>query len=77
MKSIKFAFVASLFVSSFAVAGDVTTDQLDKLNVNYVEVTERNTVTLTVLKTEKTAKVVDELAPKNVVVLDKAFEQAE
>ena len=77
MKSIKFAFVASLFVSSFAVAGDVTTDELDKLNVNYVEVTERNTVTLTVLKTEKTAKVVDELAPKNVVVLDKAFEQAE
>jgi len=77
MKSIKFAFVASLFVSSFAFAGDVTTDQLDKLNVNYVEVTERNTVTLTVLKTEKTAKVVDELAPKNVVVLDKAFEQAE
>ena len=71
------ALIVGLFVSSTVFAGaDVTTDQLDQLNVNYIEVTENNTVTLTVLKTEGTAKVVDTLAVANVVVYDKAFEEA-
>ena len=77
MKSIKFAFIVGLFVSSTAFAGaDVTTDQLDELNVNYVQVSENQNVTLTVLRTEATAKVVDELALENVVDYAKSFEAA-
>ena len=72
MKSAKFAFIVSLFVSSIAFAGaDVTTDQLNELNVNYVEVTEGQDVKLLVLRTESTAKVVDELG---VEFIDYAFE---
>lgn len=77
MKLFKFALIVGLFVSSSVFAGaDVTTDQLNELNVNYVEVSDKGESTITVLKTESTADVVDTLAVANVVVYAKSFEEA-
>jgi len=72
MKIFKFAIIAGLFVSLTTFADEVTPDQLNELNVNYIQVDD----TLTVLRTEKTAKVVDELAVENVVKYAASFEEA-
>lgn len=72
MKTVKFAIIAGLFVSLTTFADEVTTDQLNELNVNYIKVDN----TLTVLKTEKTAKVIDELALENVVDYATSFENS-